>query len=515
MAVAALSPVKILSDLGYEVWEMENDADIRSALIESINTLSMINSSDPRIPVLQDAVKHIQKPKFKSKKVSVNKLMNRKVSSDQKLSPQKLLPAASEEGGEKDQTIVTSNLAERLDNIQNALKGLGLAFRRKLALEKRDAALEERNRKEGRKLQQEKKLETKKNTSTGGLGFAKLAKPITGFFGTILNFFKNVFIGSILVGMLDWMDDNKPRIEEFSEFFSDKAPLIIGGIAALTAASLITPILGLGKVLLWGGGLLVGTLAFFGRRIGGLWRGLRGLGGPKPNLRLGGPSRGITRGNWFTRGLNRINPLRKPATVTTGGNWLSRFLSKVKPSKVTGVKPGGIKPGGIPVLGTLFGLFDFGMRKAEGQTNLQAASGAGSGWLGGLAGAALAATLFPEPASSAVGLITLGVLGTLGYNVGGMISDQVTGVNDDVNQSVSKWSQSKAQVAPSTTTSPPITSPTGTGNIQVLDMRTGGQQASVVSGGNQGGKEEVPSFSSSDPNNLTTVTVRSIYGLVN
>ena len=520
MAVGTTSPVKILLDLGIDLDNLSSEEDYLSALKEGAAILQVGGKTDERFKILADEVRRVRSdrkeadPTFKTRKVSINKLMNRKGTSTQKVSPQKLLPAATEEDGEKNQTIITSNLADRLNNIHVALKGLGLAFRRKLVLEKRDAALEERNRKEGRKLQQEKKLETKKNTSTGGLGFAKLAKPVTGFFGTILNFFKNIFIGSILVQMLDWMDDNKPRIEEFSEFFSDNAPLIIGGIAALTAASILPPVLGLGQLLLWGGGIVAASLKFFGRSIGGLWRGLRGLGGPKPNLRLGGPSRGITRGNWFTRGLNRINPLRKPATVTTGGNWLSRFLSKVKPSKVTGVKPSGIKPGGIPVLGTLFGLFDFGMRKAEGQTNLQAASGAGSGWLGGLAGAALAATLFPEPASSAVGLITLGVLGTLGYNVGGMISDQVTGVNDDVNQSVSKWSQSKAQVAPSTTT-PPITSPTGTGNIQVLDMRTGGQQASVVSGGNQGGKEEVPSFSSSDPNNLTTVTVRSIYGLVN
>ena len=63
MAVATLSPVKILSDLGYEIWDMESDADMRSALIEAINTLTFSNSSDGRIPVLQEAVKNIQRPK--------------------------------------------------------------------------------------------------------------------------------------------------------------------------------------------------------------------------------------------------------------------------------------------------------------------------------------------------------------------------------------------------------------------------------------------------------------------
>ena len=41
MAPATTSPIKILSDLGYEVWEMESDADMLSALVEAINTLSI------------------------------------------------------------------------------------------------------------------------------------------------------------------------------------------------------------------------------------------------------------------------------------------------------------------------------------------------------------------------------------------------------------------------------------------------------------------------------------------
>ena len=65
------SPVKILSDLGYEVWEIENDADMRSALVEAINTISIGNPSDQRISILQDAVKNIQKSKFKVKKSTI------------------------------------------------------------------------------------------------------------------------------------------------------------------------------------------------------------------------------------------------------------------------------------------------------------------------------------------------------------------------------------------------------------------------------------------------------------
>ena len=138
MAVASPSPVKILSDLGYEIWEIENDADLRSALIEAINTLSMGNPSDQRIPILQEAVKNIQRSKFKERSVNVGKLMNRRASFAQQISPQKLLPK-SPDGGEGNQTLLTANLAKRLNNIAENLNALSRVLKQQFNLDKQSA----------------------------------------------------------------------------------------------------------------------------------------------------------------------------------------------------------------------------------------------------------------------------------------------------------------------------------------------------------------------------------------
>jgi hypothetical protein len=204
--------------------------------------------------------------------------------------------------------------------------------------------------------------------------------------------------------------------------------------------------------------------------------------------------------------LKKINPFKGKPGVSKGSNWFSRTGSKLfGGKKVTGLKPrgiGGIKPGGILVVGALLSLWDFGSRKAEGQTNIQAASGVGGGWMGALAATALAGVLIPEPTTSIAGGITLAILGTLGYNVGGMISDNLTGVNAEV-----------AKVSPKT---PNLTSDTGTGNIQLLNLGGGGAAAPVTGGGeSEGGDETLPSFNSSDPHNMSTLAVRSVYGLVN
>ena len=138
----------------------------------------------------------------------------------------------------------------------------------------------------------------------------------------------------------------------------------------------------------------------------------------KPGRR-GSP--GVTQG----RGGRGPRP-RIPGTgprVTGGGGGL-------KIPKFPRLPFGGVVRGlAGPFINTLLAIWDFSSRKSAGQTNVQAGAGTGGGILGGIAGAALAATLFPEPFSSAAGLITLGILGSLGYAFGGAGADKLTGAD--------------------------------------------------------------------------------------
>ena len=232
MAVASPSPVKILSDLGYEIWEIENDADLRSALIEAINTLSMGNPSDQRIPILQEAVKNIQRSKFKERSINVGKLMNRRASSAQQISPQKLLPAASDDGGDNNQTIVTGGLAKRLDNIANSLDSLRRALKQQFNLDKQVAAQSKIDQAEADKKEREGQLEKGKGKAIVGGVTKTVTKPFSGFFNTLINYFKNIVLGSALLGLVNWLKDpaNEEKIKAFSQFLQDTLPALIGGI---------------------------------------------------------------------------------------------------------------------------------------------------------------------------------------------------------------------------------------------------------------------------------------------
>ncbi len=61
MPTTSTSPIKIISDLGIvEPWDIDSDMDYLSALMEAVNTLTVSNSSDNRIPILAEEVRRVR-----------------------------------------------------------------------------------------------------------------------------------------------------------------------------------------------------------------------------------------------------------------------------------------------------------------------------------------------------------------------------------------------------------------------------------------------------------------------
>ena len=120
--------VKILQDLGYDPWEIENDDDMLSALKASINDLSRENPGDGRIPMLQDAVKGLRRPKFAAKKTTVTgkninkaKLLPSTTFSSQDISPNEA--EMGEDGSKKGDVIAFLNgdVKDKLEEINQSV----------------------------------------------------------------------------------------------------------------------------------------------------------------------------------------------------------------------------------------------------------------------------------------------------------------------------------------------------------------------------------------------------------
>ena len=267
MAVAAPSPVKILSDLGYEVWEIENDADMRSALVEAINTLSIGNPSDQRISILQDAVKNIQKSKFKVKKSTITGEAFKKGSSVGGAENvaggatgggaivKAGAPGAIQQAAGISQSPVTPSLlnavqaiAASVDNIVGILKGQADA--QQDAAEAARVSGEEKEAK-GR----EKGLETKVFSGLKKTG-EKIMKPVKSLWDKLITFFTTVLMGVAVMKIINWFSDeaNKEKITSLFKFLKDWWPAIVAGLIAF-AGPLLGPvgvIAGVVALLMWG-----------------------------------------------------------------------------------------------------------------------------------------------------------------------------------------------------------------------------------------------------------------------
>jgi len=194
-----------------------------------------------------------------------------------------------------------------------------------------------------------------------------------------------------------------------------------------------------------GGWLLKNTIGRFFGALGGLLKGagaaLLGLGKQKP------PTTTIV-----------------PPTTTPPG----AKPPTVPPTTPKGGGPPAPKGGGLNwlkgsgVLNAIFGTLEFGIRKSQGQTNLQAGAGAGGSVAGSLSGAALGAKigLLGGPVSWITSPLGGLIGGGIGWYLGGKGADVLTGA--DKPKTPTPTSKAQSPVIPSSTKTTPTPAPAAT-----------------------------------------------------
>ena len=244
MAATTTSPVKILLDLGYEIWEMEKDG-YRSALMESINDLTRINPRDGRISILIQALKNLKRAPDKPK-INISKVLNKRITGAD-IKPVDI---------EKKEGDAPALMPDRLDNIANTVDSIALLLRRQFGVEKKQRRDDRKKQDKDNKDARENKLEKKPDKKTGLIPKA-IAKPTLSFFDKIKRFFLNIAIGSVVYKMLDWLKDpaNAEKISKFSDFLINNAGWILGGLAAIALLPVLSGIMGVLGALK--GGLLL------------------------------------------------------------------------------------------------------------------------------------------------------------------------------------------------------------------------------------------------------------------
>ena len=362
-------------------------------------------------------------------------------------------------------SLTLTTVSSQLSNISEQVRGLNSSLlvikdnldindsldrRREQEKAKREAILAEQGLREGKESELEKKIQ-----------FALLTpvRRVSRFAGSILNRLTNFLL--ILAG--GWLVDktlsfirltsegNIDKLNEFKrKFLTDLA--IIGGIG-------IGLSIGVGKIVATVTRLsgLALKLAFsnlvkrpFTAALKFLARNLKDFA----KIALSQTKRILTKGpGTLLKVFKPLLPIGILGAVPFGKQIMNFLKSPFGKKAVSETVEGGVKTGakgaggflkGIPIIGsiinTIFGILDFQDRRQDknkdgkpDQTNVEAGMGAGGGILGTIIGGLVAATIIPEPTSSAIGLVGLSILGGIlsiaGYNVGSLIGDELSGLN--------------------------------------------------------------------------------------
>ena len=151
-------------------------------------------------------------------------------------------------------------LAERLNGIASALRGLGAVQQKSNNENKKFRLRFWRREREGDIETKKKKKEAKQGSGGGGAGgvLGAIKAPFTGVFDAAKTFFGNIIAGSAILGFMNWIKEMDPsQWQGMIKTLQDNAGLILGGILAVAALPVLATV---GTFVL----ALIGAVTVFG-----------------------------------------------------------------------------------------------------------------------------------------------------------------------------------------------------------------------------------------------------------
>jgi len=187
-----------------------------------------------------------EKPKKKSAAISADKLVPPKEGKDD---ADEVSPKTDETKRGKTKGITSKGvdqLAVNLNVIAKELTAINVILGKQLKNQEKYAKkLANEARKDEREKKEKESESVVKKVATKVVDTIK--KPFVSFFDKLMNFLKNIALGTAIIGILDWLRDpeNQQRIENFANFIIDSMPLILGGIAAFIGIGIGAKVLGI------------------------------------------------------------------------------------------------------------------------------------------------------------------------------------------------------------------------------------------------------------------------------
>ena len=276
-----ISPIKILSDLGLNPWEIENDEDYLRALKEGIITIeaSTKGKGDKRSVILREELIRVRKgPKKTQAKEKKTTIKAKNFLPGTTFSPEDIKPVDIDPVSKQDDS--SALVPKRLDGIADSVESIATLLRRQLGLQQKQQRDAQVKQDQIDKQDREDDLEKKPDDKKKSLIPDAIKKPALNFFEKIKKFFLNIVIGSAVLKLFNWVKDpaNAEKITKFKDFLVNNAGWILGSLATLALLPTILTVVSVVKGILAGlallgpllpalpwilGGILVGAVAWW------------------------------------------------------------------------------------------------------------------------------------------------------------------------------------------------------------------------------------------------------------
>jgi hypothetical protein len=255
MAVTkSTDPIDILLEMGIDLDNLSEEEDYLSALKEAIAKIQFQTkgAGDERQRILQEEVIKVRKsrkaadPKFKAKttRVSPDAFFGKKKPEEQAQSVpgQKALPGRGRAVIVKRQTIKPELFKkpeepeEKKDNkdlkennilkyILKTLNSILGTLKNQNKLSAKQAEKDRKAKEKKKRSAQEEKLESPIKKFLGAAN--KVIKPVKSFLDGLLEFFVNIFIGRLLMKLIDWGSENPEKVDAILGFFEKTWPAML------------------------------------------------------------------------------------------------------------------------------------------------------------------------------------------------------------------------------------------------------------------------------------------------
>ena len=254
MAVTkSTDPIDILLEMGIDLDNLSEEEDYLSALKEAIAKIQFQTkgAGDERQRILQEEVIKVRKsrkaadPKFKAKttRVSPDAFFNKKepTAQPQPVPGQKALPGRGpaaivkrqtikpevfkkpeKEKGDKDVKVSENNI---LKDILKTLESILGTLKKQNKLSAKQAEKDRKAKEKKKRSAQEEKLESPIKKFLGAAN--KVIKPVKSFLDGLLEFFVNIFIGRLLMKLIDWGSENPEKVDAILGFFEKTWPAML------------------------------------------------------------------------------------------------------------------------------------------------------------------------------------------------------------------------------------------------------------------------------------------------